>query len=470
MPANTIHMAESSDKRFTDVVGVDEAKAELEEIVLYLKDPRRFTRLGGKLPRGILLTGPPGTGKTLLARAIAGEAGVPFFYTSGSEFEEMFVGVGAKRVRDLFREAKQRSPCIIFIDEIDAIGGSRTQRDQQSMKMTLNQLLVEMDGFEQNNGVIVIAATNFPEGLDRALVRPGRFDRRVSVPLPDINGRLQILELYSSKTKLDKCVDLNVVARGTPGMSGADLANLINQAALKASLDGANAVTMDTIEWAKDKILMGAELKNAVISEETAKMTAYHEGGHALVALKTDGADPIHKATIMPRGHSLGMVMQLPEGDQKSLSRKQMLARLDVFMGGRVAEELIFGADNITSGASSDIYQATSLARNMVTQYGMSSKVGIMFHDLSTNAVGGQTKSKIDDEVRLLLEQSYERATALLTAHRHDLETIAAALMEHETLSGAEIKAILSGKGLTNRNKPKPGVLQRAAAARSVQQ
>jgi ATP-dependent metalloprotease len=358
-------------------------------------------RQGGKLPSGLLLMGAPGTGKTLLARAIAGEAGVPFFYASGSEFEEMYVGVGARRMRDLFEAAKKRSPCIIFIDEIDAVGSSRQLKEQQAMKMTLNQMLVEMDGFEQNQGIIVIGATNYADILDDALTRPGRFDRHVVVPLPDIKGRKQILgtrslsfsrfslmtalifvlphvdflgadvaccdtELYAKKTPLAKDVDLSVLARGTPGMSGAELFNLVNQAALYASVKGETAVNMKAFEYSKDKIMMGAERKTAVISPETARMTAYHEGGHALVALKTAGADPVHKATIMPRGQALGMVMQLPAGDQTSQSRKQMLARLDVCMGGRVAEEMMFGADEVTSGASSDIRQATSLARSMV--------------------------------------------------------------------------------------------------------
>ena len=354
---SVVHQAEDSDKSFKDVVGIDEAKSELEEIVMYLKDSKRFTRLGGKLPKGILLTGPPGTGKTLLARAIAGEAKVPFFYTSGSEFEEMYVGVGARRVRDLFEAAKAKSPCIIFIDEIDAIGGSRHLKEQSAMKMTLNQLLVEMDGFEQNNGVIVIAATNFPDSLDSALTRPGRFDKHVDVPPPDIGGRKAILELYAKKIPVSADVDMEQLARGTPGFSGAELYNLVNQAAVKASKDGLKAVGMAAFEYAKDKIMMGAERKSAIISPETMRMTAFHEAGHALVALKTDGCDPIHKATIMPRGRSLGMVMQLPDGDQTSMTRKQMLARLDVCMGGRVAEELVYGAENVTSGASSDIMQ-----------------------------------------------------------------------------------------------------------------
>jgi ATP-dependent metalloprotease len=382
-----VNMAVSSDKCFDDIKGCKEAKAELEEIVMYLKDPTRFTRLGGKLPKGMLLMGPPGTGKTLLARAIAGEAGVPFFYASGSEFEEMYVGVGARRVRDLFDAAGEKSPCIIFIDEIDAIGGTRQMKEQQAMKMTLNQLLVEMDGFEQNNGVIVIGATNFPEVLDSALMRPGRFDKHVNVPLPDVAGRREILDHYLNAIPIDEDVSVDVLARGTPGMSGAELSNLVNQAALKASLDGEEAVSHAALEYAKDKILMGAERKSAVISPESARLTAYHDcygpclpspppppprsplvlihaplppsspGGHALVAIKTKGAHPIHKATIMPRGQALGMVSQLPTGDQTSMSRRQMLARLDVCMGGRVAEEIVFGVDEVTSGASSDLMQ-----------------------------------------------------------------------------------------------------------------
>lgn len=438
------HQAEHSDKSFNDVVGIDEAKSELQEIVHYLKDPKRFTRLGGKLPKGVLLTGPPGTGKTLLARAIAGEAGVPFFFASGSEFEEMFVGVGARRVRDLFEAAKQKSPCIIFIDEIDAIGGSRHLKEQSSMKMTLNQLLVEMDGFEQNTGVIVIAATNFPETLDSALIRPGRFDKHVDVPMPDIGGRKAILELYAKKVPMSRDVDLSQIARGTPGFSGAELFNLINQAALKASVDGMRGVTMAALEYAKDKIMMGSERRSAIISPETMRLTAYHEAGHALVALKSDGADPVHKATIMPRGRALGMVMQLPDGDQTSYSRKQMLARLDVCMGGRVAEELVFGAENVTSGASSDIQQATKLAKAMVTKYGLSNKIGIMFVD-DKEKVSSATQGDVDDEVRQILQDSYNRAKAILQTNRRDLEMIAQGLLEYEALSGGEIMDILKG-------------------------
>merc|ERR1712070_1275592 len=436
-----------SDKCFDDIKGAKEAKEELQEIVMYLKDPDRFTRLGGKLPKGMLLMGPPGTGKTLLARAIAGEAGVPFFYSSGSEFKEMYGGVGARRMRDLFEAAKKRSPCIIFIDEIDAVGSSRQLKEQQAMKMTLNQLLVEMDGFEQNQGIIVIGATNYADILDDALTRPGRFDKHVVVPLPDIKGRKQILELYAKKTPLAKDVDLGVLARGTPGMSGAELFNLVNQAALYASVKGETAVNMKAFEYSKDKIMMGAERKTAVISPETARMTAYHEGGHALVALKTAGADPVHKATIMPRGQALGMVMQLPSGDQTSQSRKQMLARLDVCMGGRVAEEMIFGADEVTSGASSDIRQATSLARSMVMQYGMSDEVGVVFHS-NNDPSSPEMRATIDKEVQKLLSSSYKRATKLLDENRKDLDLIAKALMDRETLTGSEIQALLAGKRL----------------------
>merc|ERR1712232_972667 len=456
-------MGEGSDVRFSDVKGVEEAKAELEEIVLFLRDPSRFTRLGGKLSRGVLLTGPPGTGKTLLAKAIAGEADVPFFFSSGSQFEEMYVGLGAKRVRELFEAAKKKAPAIIFIDEIDAVGGSRKLKDQSALKMTLNELLVQLDGFDENNGVIVIGATNFMESLDSALLRPGRFDKHVAVPLPDVGGRKEILELYAGKTKLSKDVDLNVLARGTTGFSGADLYNLMNQAALKASVDGLNSITMEIFEYAKDKILMGAERKTAVITAKTARCTAFHEAGHALVATVTDGAMPIHKATIMPRGSSLGMVTMLPDGDQTSQSFKEMLAFMDVAMGGRVAEELIFGKENITSGASSDILNATKTARAMVTKYGFSDEVGIVYHggNVGEESASGATRSRIDAQVKKLTQEAYERAKELLKKHSKQHHLLAETLLEYETPTGDEVRDLIK-RGI----KPKRPVINTEQGSR----
>ena len=409
-----------SDTRFSDVKGVDEATAELQEVVSFLRDPERYTRLGGKLPKGLLLVGPPGTGKTLLARAIAGEAGVPFFYSSGSEFEEMFVGVGARRVRDLFASAKKHSPCIIFIDEIDAIGGKRNPKDQHYMKMTLNQMLVEMDGFESNEGIIVIGATNLPDSLDKALVRPGRFDRNVQVPNPDVEGRRQILELYMKKIPLADDAKLEVIARGTSGFSGAELFNLVNMASLKAAFEDKVSVGMAELEYAKDKIVMGAERTSAVISEESKKLTAFHEAGHALMAMFTSGAMPVHKATIVPRGQALGLVSQLPDKDETSVSMHQLLARLDVCMGGRVAEELVFGERNVTSGASSDLSQATQIATAMVTRYGMNAKIGPVSVDINDPAVSSETKRLVEEEVQALLTASYKRTQDTLTKYSRE--------------------------------------------------
>merc|ERR1719163_2429325 len=398
----------------------------LMDVVRYLRSPKQFTRLGGKLPKGCLLTGPPGTGKTLLARAVAGEAGVPFFYRSGSEFEEVFVGVGARRVRDLFSAAKKRAPCIIFIDEIDAIGSHHNPKEQQAMKMTLNQLLVEMDGFQQNNGVIVLAATIFPESLDKALVRPGRFDTNVVVPLPDVKGREQLLELYVKPVPLEDDVKLGTIARACQGFSGADISNLVNVAALKASSDECKAVGMSHLEYASDKIRMGAERKSAVISPDNLKLTAYHEGGHALVALHTKGSMPIHKATIVPRGDALGMVSYLPEKDQVNMSRQQMLAHIDVCMGGRVAEEVIFGQDQVTTGASSDLQQATSMARNMVTKYGMSEALGPLYHEnRELETLSPATREAIEAEVKTLVSKGESNAKRILSKNESELHRLA---------------------------------------------
>ena len=442
---------------FDDVAGIDEARDELQEIVEFLKDPQKFSRLGGKIPKGALLVGSPGTGKTLLARAIAGEAGVPFFSISGSDFVEMFVGVGASRVRDMFEQAKKNAPCIVFIDEIDAVGRSRgaglgNQNDER--EQTLNQLLVEMDGFEANEGIIIVAATNRPDVLDPALLRPGRFDRQVVVPRPDIDGRVKILEVHMRKVPLAPDVDGRVIARGTPGFSGADLANLVNEAALLAARRGKRLVAMQEFEDAKDKVMMGTERKSMVMTEDEKKMTAYHEAGHAIVSIHEVASDPIHKATIIPRGRALGMVMRLPERDNYSYHRDKMHANLSVSMGGRVAEELIFGYDKVSSGASSDIQYATSLARDMVTQWGMSDAMGPLQYEerqegylgygmSQRSAMSVETAQKIVAEIRKLVEGGPKRATDLLTEHNNQLHLLANALLEFETLSGEEINQLL---------------------------
>lgn len=429
---------------FSDVKGCEEAKAELEEVVQFLRAPEKFTRLGGKLPKGLLLMGPPGTGKTLLARAIAGEAHRPFFYASGSEFEEMFVGVGAKRVRELFASAKRHAPCIIFIDEIDAIGGKRNPKDQRFLTMTLNQFLVELDGFQSSDGIVVIAATNFPESLDKALVRPGRFDRHVVVSAPDVRGRTEILELHTEKIPLEEDVDLEIIARGTPGFSGADLANLVNMAALRAAIEDFGAVAMSHLEYAKDKILMGAERRSVLLSEETRQTTAYHEGGHAICCLYSEDALPLHKATIMPRGQALGMVAQLPKKDMTSMSKAQMVAKLVVCMGGRAAEELIFGAERVTSGASSDFQQATELAEAMVTQYGMTDEMGLVMYNKEKES--GETRAAIERQVRRLIDHAFSQAKEILRAHEKELHRLADALLEHETLTSDQVRLAVKGE------------------------
>ena len=442
---------------FEDVAGIDEAREELQEIVEFLKDPQRFSKLGGQIPKGALLVGSPGTGKTLLARAIAGEARVPFFTISGSDFVEMFVGVGASRVRDMFEQAKKNAPCIVFIDEIDAVGrhrGNGIGNSNDEREQTLNQLLVEMDGFEANEGIIIIAATNRPDVLDPALLRPGRFDRQVVVPIPDIEGREKILAVHMKKVPLAPDVNPRTIARGTPGFSGADLANLVNEAALLAARRNKRLVAMQEFEDAKDKVMMGTERKSMVMTDDEKKMTAYHEAGHAIVAIHEEASDPIHKATIIPRGRALGMVMRLPERDNYSYHRDKMHANLSVSMGGRVAEELIFGHDKVSSGASSDIQYATDLARNMVTKWGMSDKLGPLQYEASQEGylgmgqttrtmAGAETNKMIDAEIRDLVENSHKRATELLTKHEDQLHLLATAMLEYETLSGDEIKALI---------------------------
>ena len=443
---------------FNDVAGVEEAKEEVEEIVEFLKDPKKFSRLGGKIPKGALLIGPPGTGKTLLAKAIAGEANVPFFSISGSDFVEMFVGVGASRVRDMFEQGKKHSPCIIFIDEIDAVGRSRGAGlggGNDEREQTLNQLLVEMDGFDTNEGIILIAATNRPDVLDPALLRPGRFDRQVVVGNPDILGREAILKVHIKKINASPDVKLRTIARGTPGFSGADLANLVNEAALLAARKNKRVVTMPDIEEAKDKVMMGAERRSMVMTEDEKKLTAYHEGGHAIVALNEKVSDPIHKATIIPRGRALGMVMRLPERDQLSVTREKMYSDIAVAMGGRIAEELIFGHDKVTSGASSDIDMATKMAKNMVTKYGMSAVLGPLAYGENEEEVflgrsvtkqqnmSEETARKVDSEVKKIVEAGYARAKQILTEKIDDLHKLAKALLVYETLTGDEIRDLI---------------------------
>ena len=453
---------------FDDVAGIDEAKEELEEIVDFLKDPQRFQRLGGKIPKGALLVGPPGTGKTLLARAIAGEANVPFFTISGSDFVEMFVGVGASRVRDMFEQGKKNAPCIIFIDEIDAVGrhrGAGLGGGNDEREQTLNQLLVEMDGFEANDGVILIAATNRPDVLDPALMRPGRFDRQVVVPNPDILGRERILKIHMRKVPLAPDVVARTIARGTPGFSGADLANLVNEAALLAARKGRRLVTMAEFEAAKDKVMMGAERRSMVMTDDEKKLTAYHESGHALVAHHVPASDPIHKATIIPRGRALGMVMRLPETDRISTSREKLEGDIAVAMGGRIAEELIFGHEKVTSGAAQDIDMATRMARTMVTKLGMSDVLGplsygeneeevFLGHSVQrTQNVSEKTAETIDTEIRRLVDEGYRRARAIVEKRLDELHVLAKALLEFETLTGDEIAALLRGESVVRNDK-----------------
>jgi len=453
---------------FADVAGIDESKDELEEIIAFLKDPKKFTKLGGRIPKGVLLMGPPGTGKTLLARAVAGEAGVPFFSISGSDFVEMFVGVGASRVRDLFEQGKKNAPCIIFIDEIDAVGrhrGAGLGGGHDEREQTLNQLLVEMDGFESNEGVILIAATNRPDVLDPALLRPGRFDRRIVVPRPDLNGRMGILKVHTRKVPLDGAVDLTKIARGTPGFSGADLENLVNEAALYAARKGKERVEGNDFEFAKDKVLMGTERRSMIISEKEKRTTAVHEAGHALVARILPNADPLHKVTIIPRGRALGLTQQLPEEDRLNINQEFATNQIAILMGGRVAEEIVFGQK--TTGAGNDIEQATNMARAMVCEWGMSDRMGplafgkkegevFLGRDMaSTQTYSEQTAREIDAEVRRIVTEQYERATKILNERRTELDKIAEALLEYETLDLADVDVIMAGGTISRPPPPK---------------
>src|SRR5687767_4411589 len=454
---------------FADVAGADEAKEELEEIIEFLKDPQKFTKLGGRLPKGALLIGPPGTGKTLLAKAVAGEAGRPFFSMSGSDFVEMFVGVGASRVRDLFEQGKAHAPCIIFIDEIDAVGrhrGAGLGGGHDEREQTLNQLLVEMDGFESNDGVILIAATNRPDVLDPALLRPGRFDRQIIVPAPDLKGREGILRVHVRKVPLADDVNVNTLARGTPGMAGADLANLVNEAALLAARRGREKVHMADFEDAKDKVMLGAERKSMVMKDEERRLTAYHEGGHAICAIKVKGNDPLHKVTIVPRGRTLGVAWTLPEDDRVSVTREQLEANLVKAYGGRVAEELVFGRDRVTTGAASDIQQATSLARRYVGQWGLSDAIGpilvgdneqelFLGRELQTRReVSERTAQLVDSEVSRVIKEAYNRAKETLTENLDLLHRVAAALLDRETLTGEEVMTLARGEQLPPRSSP----------------
>ena len=465
---------------FDDVAGIDEAKDELEEIVQFLREPQKFSSLGGKIPKGALLVGPPGTGKTLLARAIAGEAGVPFFTISGSDFVEMFVGVGASRVRDMFEQAKKNAPCIVFIDEIDAVGRSRGAGyggGNDEREQTLNQLLVEMDGFEANEGIIIVAATNRPDVLDPALLRPGRFDRQVQVPNPDIKGREKILKVHSKKVPLGPDVDLRIIARGSPGFSGADLANLVNESALLAARIGRRFVTMGDFESARDKVMMGSERRSMVMTEDEKNLTAYHEAGHAVVGLNVPEHDPIHKATIIPRGRALGLVMSLPERDQLSVTYKKYKSKIAMAMGGKVAEELIFGVDNVTSGAASDIQQCTKIARAMVTQFGFTKELGhVDYANEQTSYLGmygggsnhsSMTQKIIDEKVKEIIDEGYETAKRILTEQSKDLENLALGLLEYETLTGPEIVKVISGKPL-NRDDDDDGLAEVKSSVVSI--
>ncbi len=467
---------------FEDVAGIDEAREELEEIVEFLRDPQRFSKLGGQIPKGALLVGSPGTGKTLLARAIAGEAGVPFFTISGSDFVEMFVGVGASRVRDMFEQAKKNAPCIVFIDEIDAVGRHRGHglgNSNDEREQTLNQLLVEMDGFEANEGIIIIAATNRPDVLDPALLRPGRFDRQVVVPIPDIDGREKILGVHMKKVPLAPDVNPRTIARGTPGFSGADLANLVNEAALLAARRNKRLVAMQEFEDAKDKVMMGTERRSMVMTDDEKKMTAYHEAGHAIVSVNEPASDPIHKATIIPRGRALGMVMRLPERDSYSYHRDKMHANLSVSMGGRVAEEIIFGYDKVSSGASSDIHYATDLARNMVTKWGMSDKLGPLQYEEQHEGYLGmsgsqrtfqsdETNKLIDAEIKGLVEGAHKRASDILKTQEDKLHLLAQALLEYETLTGDEIKVLLETGKVDRPDEPNGPIINRPTRGSAV--